>query len=411
MELIILGLKNKTTGAYKVYNVNGRYSDNSEMPVHPDVKLGQSITLETLAPFPFQHYSSLSFDYQKEILDAWEPCYLKVDGQLSNEEFKSMKSSGIMYYRFKDRKITFIDEFFDIFQYTKSMIDLFKDQLGTYNATTWIIHNDTKTSDERKAMKAILLQASNEREGLDLSFTVELVPYLKFLKSITTNQKSKFHNNNITYGRYGSNKISQDDIDAIDLDLDTWFYAFKHISVYPASWLKHPMITQDFYDDLKLNHPTYFNELLKYLVEGYSDKYALVDRIDMDKVFKDSLPIYTEDWHHKIDEWFLDDETDPEHPLAGVKTLEELFAMEYPLEHVVYDPYEYYCCEEHDGPLPDNWEDDIKEYDVDRRMEFILTIIKPWDKYITNHGRAAMPFISDDRFKEVVEGLKDFSID
>ncbi|NCE77267.1 hypothetical protein D1157_20430 [Anaerotruncus sp. X29] len=76
---------------------------------------------------------------------------------------------------------------------------------------------------------------------------------------------------------------------------------------------------------------------------------------------------------------------------------------------MVYDPFEGYCCEDCDGPLPDDYEDMVEEYDVDKRMAFILSIIRPWDKYITNHGRAALPFISDERFSEIVSELENSS--
>lgn len=402
MEIIILGLKHKITGAYKVFNVIRGHKRQTKLPEHKDITIGKTITIDKLAPFPFEQYSSISFDYQDEILKTWKPCYLKVNADLSKDEFESMKSSGIKYYRFDNRKITFIEEFFDIFQYTKKMIDHFKDQLGTYDATTWIIHNDINSCDELDAMKSILLQASHSKSGLDLSITKYILPYLSYLKDITTKQKSNGFSN-ISYGRYGSNNLLQEDINATILDLDTWFYAFENISVYHGSWLNHPIVTKEWFDDLRQNHQNYFQKLLTYLSEYNDDRFVLANRINMDDLFKEILPIYLNDWKHKIDPYFS--ENNSNHPLSNIDSLNQLFSMDYPLEHVIDDPYESYCCDECDGPLPDNWEDDITEYDVDPRMEFILGIINPWDKYITNHGKKALLFIPDDYFDKIINEL------
>ena len=398
MELIILGLKNKKTGAYKVFNVELGHHRQKSLPKHMDVEIGKEYTIKQLAPFPFENFSGISFDYQEEILESWDPCYLRVDAELTQDEFDSMKHNGICYYRFKNRKITILSEFTDIFQYTREMIDYFGEQLGTYDATTWIIHSKITSDKERKAMESIIKEASRDRHGLDITFDLFTAQYLDLFRELSN------HGREITFGRYGGDNCSQEDLDTLEMNLDRWMYGLKNISMYHAHWIEHPFFTQAVYDEIRDKHPEDFKQFLQTIVSYDSDKsipLALSKRLNMDGLFKDLLSVYLNDWRHKVDEFFWDDETDPEHPLAGVHTLEDFFAMDYPLEHVIYDPYEYYCCEDCDGPLPEDWQDDITESDVDKRLGFILSIILPWDKYITNHGREALPFISDERFSEI----------
>ena len=404
MELIILGLKHKETGAYKAFNAECGWRNQTHPPKQFDIKVGETITINQLAPFPFQHFSSLSFDYQDYLLEDWAPCYLKVDGELSQHEFDSMRSAGIMYYRFADRKITLIEEFFDIFQYTKEMIEYFGKALGTYNATTWIIHSEIRNEAERDAMKAILKQASQERGGLDISpdkYTMEYLDYLMELTGV-----DKFGKPTISFGHYGTTDLSQEEVNAIPLNMDSWLYAFKNITLWHASWFSHPFFTQEVFLKYRDERPDDFDDIMARFNWGVNGMKGILDHVDADLFFEHYVAEATKDWRHKIDDYFYDDETDPDHPLAGVHTLEEFFAMDYPLDHVVYDPFEGYCCEDCDGPLPDDYEDAVEEYDVDNRMRYITAIIRPWDKYITNHGRAALPFISDERFAEIVKELE-----
>lgn len=59
MELIILGLKHKETGVYKAFNAEGGWRKQTHPPMQFDIKVGETITINKLAPFPFQHFSSL----------------------------------------------------------------------------------------------------------------------------------------------------------------------------------------------------------------------------------------------------------------------------------------------------------------------------------------------------------------
>lgn len=174
MELVILA--EKKDGKYRIRNFYPNENNN-----HLKVAIGDTVVVPEVSPFPFENFSSIN-----EFVPGWKPAYLKVDADITKEEWDSMRSSGIVYHRFPNRKATILGEFKRPFRYARDMLDYFGDALGTYDLTTWVIHEETRTDDEFKAMSSILAQAIQEYDedggyNLDISFDEYTLPYMKQL--------------------------------------------------------------------------------------------------------------------------------------------------------------------------------------------------------------------------------------
>lgn len=191
MELVILA--EKKDGKYRIRNFYPNENNN-----HLEVAIGDTVVVPEVSPFPFENFSSIN-----NFVPGWEPSYLKVDADITKEEWDSMHHSGIVYHRFPNRKATILGEFKRPFRYARDMLDYFGDALGTYDLTTWVIHEETRTNDEFKAMSSILEQAISEYEecgkyDLDISFDRYILPYMsQLLKSDI-----------VTFGEYGRNDKS-----------------------------------------------------------------------------------------------------------------------------------------------------------------------------------------------------------
>lgn len=174
MELVILA--EKKDGKYRIRNFYPNENNN-----HLEVVIGDTVVVPEVSPFPFENFSSVN-----EFVPGWKPAYLKVDADITQEEWDSMHHSGIMYHRFPNRKATILGEFKRPFRYARDMLDYFGDALGTYDLTTWVIHEETRTNDEFKAMSSILAQAIQEYDedggyNLDISFDEYTLPYMRQL--------------------------------------------------------------------------------------------------------------------------------------------------------------------------------------------------------------------------------------
>lgn len=174
MELVILA--EKKDGKYRIRNFYPNENKN-----HLEVAIGDTVVVPEVSPFPFENFSSIN-----EFVPGWKPAYLKVDADITKEEWDSMRSSGIVYHRFPNRKATILGEFKRPFRYARDMLDYFGDALGTYDLTTWVIHEETRTDDEFKAMTSILAQAIQEYDedggyNLDISFDEYTLPYMRQL--------------------------------------------------------------------------------------------------------------------------------------------------------------------------------------------------------------------------------------
>lgn len=175
MELVILA--EKKDGKYRIRNFYPNENKN-----HLEVTIGDTVVVPEVSPFPFENFSSIN-----NFVPGWEPSYLKVDADITKEEWDSMHHSGIEYHRFANRKATILGEFKSPFRYARDMLDYFGDALGTYELTTWVIHEETRTDDEFEAMSSIIEQASKEYSDefgpytIDISFDEYTLPYMKQL--------------------------------------------------------------------------------------------------------------------------------------------------------------------------------------------------------------------------------------
>src|SRR5699024_8618853 len=98
-------------------------------------------------------------------------------------EYKSMKSSGIMYHRFKDREVNLICEVENPFEVAYNTYKEFGEQLGTYDLVTWVLHDKIRSIKEFEYGKKILWEGvkRNNKNGypLDISLDDYLIPYLE----------------------------------------------------------------------------------------------------------------------------------------------------------------------------------------------------------------------------------------
>lgn len=187
MELVILA--EKKDGKYRIRNFYPNENKN-----HLEVVIGDTVVVPEVSPFPFENFSSIN-----NFVPGWKPTYLKVAAEITKEEWDSMHHSGIEYHRFPNRKATVLGEFKRPFRYARDMLDYFGDALGTYDLTTWVIHEETRTDDEFKAMSSILEQAVQKYEedgryDLDISFDKYTLPYMKKLLDLE----------NVSFGRSGT---------------------------------------------------------------------------------------------------------------------------------------------------------------------------------------------------------------
>lgn len=185
MELVILA--EKKDGKYRIRNFYPNENKN-----HLEVAIGDTVVVPEVSPFPFENFSSVN-----NFVPGWKPTYLKVDADITQEEWDSMHHSGIKYHRFPNRKATILGEFNRPFRYARNMLDYFGDELGTYDLTTWVIHEETRTDDEFKAMSSIIEQASKEYSDefgpytIYISFDEYTLPYMKQLLDLE----------NVSFGR------------------------------------------------------------------------------------------------------------------------------------------------------------------------------------------------------------------
>ena len=186
MELVILA--EKKDGKYRIRNFYPNENKN-----HLEVTIGDTVVVPEVSPFPFENFSSIN-----SFVPGWKPTYLKVDADITQEEWDSMKTWGVVYHRFPNRKATILEEFKTPFRYSLEMLDYFGDALDTYELTTWVIHEKTRTNDEYLAMSSILDKAFEKTTlsgyDLDISFDRYIIPYMEQLLAYKS----------VSFGRHGS---------------------------------------------------------------------------------------------------------------------------------------------------------------------------------------------------------------
>lgn len=358
MSIIILGLKEKSNGSYLVYDVNG--GDN-----HISIKVNQVKKIPILSPFPFSNFSSLDkFDQSK-----YEKCYLEVDAEITDSEFYSMKSSGIVYHRFRNRDVTFLRECHDIFQYSLAMLESFGERLGTYNLLTWVIHNKTKNKLEHKAMKEIIFsgvsKGNNKEYPLDISLDIYTLEYIDYFRQLS---KEGY---NITFGRYGSTDRKLLENKKAKITEESFLYLLENFVFGINTFIKHTIFTVDFYEKHIKSKEIEKEVLYSLEVEDISD--LKVKGFNVDGLYFN----YFENMVNKFNQY---------HP-----EYENFFEIFYDeevkprIEHT--SPYDYYCCEDCDGyDIHDSYtqeELDGEDFIIDERVDYVEELVGVWGEHLT----------------------------
>lgn len=380
MKLVILGTKKD--GQYYIFNPE----NGSNILIKKDESI-----VTTLAPFPFENFSSLD-----KIPQDLKRCYLEVETDISSDEFNSMNSSGVCYYRFKNKNVRFIKEHKTPFEYSLSMLNKFRDRLGTHDLTTWVIHYGVHPQSKReiKSMKEIINVELSKQKYSDFSLTNELSIYLLHLFD-----KIK-KGSHITFGRYGRNTINQGVFNKINLNNEQLITSVKIIdsrnkylgslAEVEFSPLLHPSFTKDIL--LNLNNET-FNEILNYL--GEHDLMIMNDKgFPMDTIFERYFPTIKGNLTRTLE--YND----------GFESLIQYFnSNDYEPEVTYSNPYDYYCCEDCDGyDILDMYPDGIpndEEHVTDMRIESLLNEIDKWIPFITSKSKYLFDFIPESMYDKI----------
>lgn len=380
MKLIILGLKEKKTGAYFVYDVSGQKN-------HTRLYANEPKRIDILSPFPFSNFSSLDVVDERK----FEKCYLEVEGELLENEFMSMKSGGIVYYRFNKRSVTLLNEYQDIFQHALQMLKSFGKKLGTHDLTTWVMHNETKNEAEFNAMKEIILKAVTDQENkaypLDISVDQYTLVYMDVFREFAKKGRK------ITFGRYGTNDRDVFKKTKTKFSDETFLYMMQHVRLFDYSYIEHPLFTQDFYEDFIKE--TAFEEEFFY---GLDDKdllalknkgfeldalYAHFYRLTLNK-FNRYFPAYEGDFFRL----FSDPDCAPYTKYTS------------PLDH--------YCCEDCDGydiyELYSDEELEGEEVVVDERLQYVRELIGEWGDFLSSESDSLFEKIPNDVLTSFPEG-------
>lgn len=372
MRLIILGLKIKGNEGHFVYDVTGKGN-------HTAINLNEIKTIDILSPFPFSNFSSNDeFDENK-----FEKCYLEVESELSESEFSSMKSSGIRYHRFKNRKVTFLGEYEDIFQYSLKSLNDFGEQLGTYDLLTWVIHNETRNELEFEAMKEIIFKDVSRKENikypLDISLDVFTIRYIDYFRELSEKGYQ------ITFGRYGSIDEDLFEDEKVIFSNESFLYIIENVLTHKYSFFKHPNFTPNFYEEYikgkgieaNLFYNIQSEDIITLKNKGFDieDLYLNIYNLNI-KRYNNEFPQYNGDFV----KFFSDPDYEP--------YIES------------QSPYDYYCCVDCDGYdiLEEYDEDELEdtEYLVDERLEYLERLIGNWGDFLSPTSYPLFDRIPDD---------------
>lgn len=378
MELIILGLKRKKDGQHFVFDVD--YNGKKTAKKHTPISLKETKTINILSPYPFQHFSSLDDDYVD--FNVYDKCYLKVEADLTEDEYAGMHHSSISTHRFPNRKITFISEFENIFQYAFQKLNEFGEKLGTYDLTTWIIHNKTKSAAEYEAMKKILFKSvqnkkRNKLYPLCIHLDVYTAVYASYLRELST------FGYQVKFEYYGSKPVGENDLSEISFDAATFIFLLKELHMYNPSLFNHPMFTKEFYYNHIFNQD-FEGQFLSHLYgEHLSDLFN--KGIDPDDIYKSFFNFKNKYFHSS---WW------------DYNSLEELFSDDnFPVVIEHHSPYDYYCCEDCDGyDIHEMYdEEDLmgEDVEIDERLDFLKDFLSDWENHLTGKSYDLFNFISD----------------
>lgn len=390
MKIIILGLREKTTGDYYIFD------PDLKRKKHTKVNFGEKVKIETLAPYPFSYYSSISFLYADNE-DEFEKCYLEVESNLSKSEFNGMDSSGIVYYQFDNREVTPLREYKNPLQYALETKKRVKGKYQDWEIVTSLVNHPTIDEDESKAMTELLTIASRsyvKKKGrsnysMDIKLDRNSIQYLPHLLELTKKGVAVKIN---TTRDYGENWKTVNFSDSFILEiLDVW-----------------PDLTSDLvYAYPKFNYEFYREHIrgtkrMKPLFNSVYNKELFVnDHWEIDELFRDFFPMLEERLTEQLN-YFTDEE----------KSYVEIFAdkdFKVRIEH--HSPYDYYCCPDCDGydlcSVYTEEELEGEDTEIDDRINELAQLISEWDPFITEKSKDLFDFIPE----ELVIKLKDYDLD
>lgn len=355
MKLVILGLKNKQDGSLHLYDVVSRRKN--AIPV----QAGDVLDNGPVAPFPFQIFSSL--DYNEPIFETHEPTYLLVNASLTPNEWESMHSGAQYSYHFDEKRIEVLAEFDTPFQYALEQLNEHGERLGTYNLTTWLIHESAKTDDEFEAMCAIIDAAmahyADKPYKLDLSLDKHVLTYLDHLLT--------FPRDSYTFGQYGYNELTIDEVKRADLS-DEGLLTLLEKTRLAHVLVHHPLFNMDFYK--RYIQP---NEFLESHLVYYFSKEDLQSWANsgFDMAF-----LFERHYRHQMAS------KQPEY--SDYPNMYALVKDEnYTPVTQTHDPYDYYCCSDCEGYELDS--DEVAyDYLVDEQVNLLSELLQGWEPFLPN---------------------------
>lgn len=390
MEVVLLGVKEIKSGKTYLYNVE--WNRNNQQNKFIEFAFKKNFLLQTVSPYPFENYSSL--DEIDETI--YEKTLFNVEAKITQEEFDSMKSSGIAYHRFKKRMCRVLSENVEPFQYALDMYKLFGKQLGTYDLTTWVIHQPTRSTSEQLAMEEILTIASKNAKKYDLDLSIDkyIIPYFdKFEELISEGY-------NLTFGRHGKIEID-DNFEKISNKQLSFLICMERILIRDI--IKFNSFTSKRYDLLSDKAKKSFLSCL------YDDELKSLRKkgnFDIDNLFKDHLNYQLSDDYFKNYTYFNDDSEEVVYTdIFNFINDENISPYK---EH--HSPWDYYCCEDCSGYwIGDVYSDEeLEGYDliVDDRLNLLMDLIKNWIPHIEHKSYHLFDKIKTSQLKLFIEELR-----
>lgn len=393
MEIVILGLKHSVTGEYMFLDVESRRNNNVRANV------GEEVVLDTLAPYPYQYFSTLIFDSRADLAKEWDGVYLRVDAEITEEEYSKMNTTGIMYYRFDNRKVTFIREETEPLTYALEKYLKFPKEIGGYNVSTWITNEPARSERELESLRGLISACINDYKKTSYSASFQIygthdqrLPIILDLISkgekVELNSMSRYDREPRKFGTRADNLRQEDLVQMIISSPTHWAQvAISHKSFTPSTWRNYIVGTEN---ELAFLNSIYDDELKILSDKGFPMGELLLRLITIREEFMlESINwVYGESKEKSSIREALEDEN-------------------YPTREETHSPWDYYCCEECEGyNIHDVYTDEELEPRItviDDRVTTLATLMNPWSKYLTKDDGYIVDFIPKgkyDLFKE-----------
>ena len=377
--MVILGMKSKENGSIKVYD---EFSVGTRKQ-HTDISLNETLTVGGLGVFPHANFSRL--DYAAPAFEGFNPTYLWVDADITEEEMKNMRGGDKSTYSFKDRKVTFLSEFEKPFEYGLQQLKKYGDSVGTYNLTTWIIHEEARTPKEFECMCEILHLAIEHYENtphtLDLSLDKYVLKYIDFLKD--------YKEGSFTFGKYGSIDLTKEEIKQSDISLEGYIRLLKTVPYHYHVLVHHPYFNLEFYKEVVEKDPTFESNV----VAGFYDRVIP----ELNDIGFDMDYLFSRIYQYKLQQYCYED------AYNSIRDL--VLDMEYKPVTKTYDPYDDYCCEECDGYMLNA---EPYDYVEDLQVEFLYGLVEDWKEFLSEKSA---PLFKDWNKDIFVRYLKEYPDD